>query len=295
MESQRKGVDFRTVLSIFFIFVWMTGDNIATNAEIVNSTGVWKNAKGMLLKFEEMSDDNISAALFIKSKGFFNLTGMKAQTKENGTFYLNTVQSKYAIGIAGQFLLCEQGMEQLYIALLFGANKDCDSDIFNRNSVHAFFRVEESMWFDLKFECLEEDSTEDDESAEEINDDSSEDENCTLAGFWMNQFNSTVNLTVDETGKISGLYDTKHERANGTSGDGLATIDGWKGQNSMFTFSMVWNGGTSVTTLLGLQLRDDNGRCILWIDFALIIAQHSCTNAWQFCIISSYNKWAKLE
>lgn len=38
----------------------------------------------------------------------------------------------------------------------------------------------------------------------------------------------------------------------------------------------------------------DEGMCILWTDFALIVAQDTCTTSWQFCIFSSYNTWKKL-
>ncbi|CAE1145982.1 unnamed protein product [Acanthosepion pharaonis] len=225
---------------LLFIFVSMAKGENATEVEPSDLTGVWKSSRGAFLKIEELPSEELSAVLFLKSKGFFNLTGMKSPATENGTFYLNTAQSSYTVGIAGQFLICNNGIEQLQVALLLGINANCDFDVFSRNSIHTFIRV-------------------------------------------------------DDTRKLTGIYHTKHERAEGTSGGGIESLHGWKGDNSLFTISMIWNRGTSVTTLLGIRRYNiDEGMCILWTDFALIVAQDTCTTSWQFCIFSSYNTWKKL-
>lgn len=297
MENQRQMIHLSLICYSLFIYVSMAKGENATEVEPTDLTGVWKSSRGAFLKIEELPSEEISAVLFLKSKGFFNLTGMKSPATENGTFHLNTAQSSYTVGIAGQFLICNNGIEQLQVALLMAINANCDFDVFSRTSIHTFIRADELLWFELESECSSEeiDNNNNVNGDREIITDSSQEENCTLSGVWINEYNSTMNLTVDDTRRLTGIYHTKHERAEGTSGGGIESLHGWKGDNSLFTMSMIWNRGTSVTTLLGIRRYNiDEGMCILWTDFALIVAQDTCTTSWQFCIFSSYNTWKKL-
>ena len=70
--------------------------------------------------------------------------------------------------LIGQFLLCDNGMERLQVVLQIGANGVCDFDMISRNSIHSFFRAEESEWFHLKSKCLSKETNNSDDNTQRI-------------------------------------------------------------------------------------------------------------------------------
>ncbi|XP_071503428.1 avidin-like [Diadema antillarum] len=105
---------------------------------------------------------------------------------------------------------------------------------------------------------------------------------CNVSGTWYNGHGSEMIIEIEPSGHVTGEFRTAVERKLGAAGTIPGRITGWTSADrsrKTVSFSVLWNGGTSVTAWTGL-CHVCNGVEVMKTTWILTSDVDSCGDHW---------------
>ncbi|XP_014768244.1 uncharacterized protein LOC106867775 [Octopus bimaculoides] len=236
--------------------------------------GSWSSEENLVLTFDQRNN-SLSATLIISCSRGYNFTG---NITNSNTFHLYGAFNTTAMAVTGQLYKTNQN-KILKITLMKYDYANCTNYTPTKISFHElkpsqniskstatqtsynWYNYLADMW---SFENFKQ-----------------EDANCSLEGTWYNDLGSTMVVKQNEDGLLEGQFRTSVERFNGSSGGFKANIYGAISPYSVFSFGLVWNEGTSISSFVGQCIPSSNNATFLKTQWTMLVGQETFDTSWK--------------